>query len=417
VVSVIATRPAVFTHSNADAVAPGGSFERLRPPDRARVRRLFPRFVEQSNPFIRHIVLRTREYLETTIDPETGEPFLKPVAVRLHGERDEDAIALPPFLQDAYQLAEAFCRLLTERAKSGFLRTLLLRRVGSTIEAGRKTVEKMLSDWTVLDDDEDDEESLSQLRNLTSQERAILERFLRALEANQERDPKYKIVRAQLLDHGWRELGCVIFSQYFDSVYWLAEQLTEEMPDEEIGIYAGSQRSGLMHNGVFTRLPRDLIKARVRTGEMRVLIGTEAASEGLNLQRLGTLINLDLPWNPSRLEQRKGRIQRIGQLRDTVDIYNMRYAGSVEDRVHELLSERLEGIATLFGQIPDILEDLWIEVALGEVELAKRTIDAVPRKHPFKLRYHQVDRVDWESCARVLDNQARKRALAQGWRR
>jgi len=363
------------------------------------------------------LLLGTAERPSDEIDPETGEPFLQPVAVRLHGERDDDAIALPPFLQDAYQLAEAFCRLLTERAKSGFLRTLLLRRVGSTIEAGRKTVEKMLSDWTVLDDDEDDEESLSQLRNLTSQERAILERFLRALEANQERDPKYKIVRAQLLDHGWRELGCVVFSQYFDSVYWLAEQLTEEMPDEEIGIYAGSQRSGLMHNGVFTRLPRDLIKARVRTGEMRVLIGTEAASEGLNLQRLGTLINLDLPWNPSRLEQRKGRIQRIGQLRDTVDIYNMRYAGSVEDRVHELLSERLEGIATLFGQIPDILEDLWIEVALGEVELAKRTIDAVPRKHPFKLRYHQVDRVDWESCARVLDNQARKRALAQGWRR
>ena len=48
---------------------------------------MFPRFVEQANPFIRHIVLRTREYLETTLDPETGEPFLKPVQVRLHGER------------------------------------------------------------------------------------------------------------------------------------------------------------------------------------------------------------------------------------------------------------------------------------------------------------------------------------------
>ena len=52
--------------SDADAVAPGGSFDHLRPPDRARVRRVFPRFVEQANPFIRHIVLRTREYLETT---------------------------------------------------------------------------------------------------------------------------------------------------------------------------------------------------------------------------------------------------------------------------------------------------------------------------------------------------------------
>jgi superfamily II DNA or RNA helicase len=400
-----------------EAVAPGGSFDRLRPPDRARIRRAFPRFVEQSNPFIRHIVLRTREYLETTIDPETGEPFLEPVDVRLHGERDEDAIALPPFLEDAYHLAEEFCRLLAERAKAGFFRTLLLRRVGSTIEAGRKTVEKMLAEWTDLDDEEDDEESLSQLRTLTSEERTLLQRFLKALEANQERDPKYQIVREQLLDHGWRELGCIIFSQYFDSVFWLAEQLTAEMPEEEIGIYAGVQRSGLMHNGVFTRIVRDRLKERVRTGEIRVLIGTDAASEGLNLQRLGTLINLDLPWNPSRLEQRKGRIQRIGQLRDAVDIYNMRYAGSVEDRVHELLSQRLENIAALFGQIPDILEDVWIDVALGEIDQARQTIDAVPKKHPFELRYHTIEKVDWESCARVLDPEARKRALAQGWSR
>jgi superfamily II DNA/RNA helicase len=60
----------------------------------------------------------------------------------------------------------------------------------------------------------------------------------------------------------------------------------------------------------------------VRTGEIRLLLGTDAASEGLNLQRLGTLINLDLPWNPTRLEQRKGRIQRIGQLKDTVHVKN-----------------------------------------------------------------------------------------------
>lgn len=116
--------------SDAEVVAPGGSFERLRPPERSRIQRAFPRFVEQANPFIRHIVLRTRAYLETTIDPATHEPFLQPVAVRLHGERSTDAIALPPFLEDAYQLAEEFCRLLAQRARSGFFRTLLLRRIG-----------------------------------------------------------------------------------------------------------------------------------------------------------------------------------------------------------------------------------------------------------------------------------------------
>jgi len=77
---------------------------------------------------------------------------------------------------------------------------------------------------------------------------------------------------------------------------------------------------------------------------MKIIFGTDNASEGLNLQCLGTLINLDLPWNPTRLEQRKGRIQRIGQIRDEVLVYNMSYKDSVEDRVHELLSDRLEHI-------------------------------------------------------------------------
>jgi len=120
-----------------------------------------------------------------------------------------------------------------------------------------------------------------------------------------------------------------------------------------------------MGKGVFRALSREALKQMVSRGELRLLLGTDAASEGLNLQKLGTLINLDLPWNPTRLEQRKGRIQRIGQLRDTVNICNLRYKDSVEDRVHELLSERLESIYALFGQLPEVLEDVWIHVALG----------------------------------------------------
>lgn len=128
-----------------------------------------------------------------------------------------------------------------------------------------------------------------------------------------------------------------------------------------------------------------------------------------------SLINLDLPWNPTRLEQRKGRIQRIGQLRDTVSVYNMRYQGSVEDRVHKLLSDRLEAIHQIFGQIPDVLEDVWIEVATGEVEGAKQTIGAVPKQHPFNLKYHKVEKVACESCAQVLDATEQRNHLLQGW--
>jgi len=301
---------------------------------------------------------------------------------------------------------------------SGFLKTLLLRRVGSTIEAGRITAEKMLGTWADIAEEDEDDESLGeefQGKSLTPSERAALERFVRALEANQELDPKYALVLEYLRGKGWLDLGCIVFSQYFDSVWWLARKLTVDFPGVEIGIYAGAQKSGLLKDGEFRSTSREEIKGMVRKGVLRLICATDAASEGLNLQRLGTLINLDLPWNPSRLEQRKGRIQRIGQIRDEVDIYNMRYRGSVEDRVHALLSSRLQSISRMFGQIPDILEDVWIEVALGEIEKAQQTIDAVPQQHPFEIKYQNIQKVDLESCTKILDSRDRKRHLTVGW--
>ena len=397
------------------AYAPGSAIDDLRASDRQRIVREFERLVEAHNPYIRTIVLRTREYLETTIDPETSEPYLTPVRVRLHGESDTDAISFPPFLEEAYRAAETFCELLAKRENAGFFRTLLLRRMGSTMEAGRLTVQRILSGWGEFHESDEDEELEDGFPALTDKERDTLLRLARALEANREQDPKYAVVRRMLIDEGWMKLGCIVFSQYFDSVWWLAHKLSAELPDELIGVYAGANRSGMIQGGVFDRQQRDGLKDAVRRGAMRLLLGTDAASEGLNLQRLGTLINLDLPWNPSRLEQRKGRIQRIGQIRPVVDVYNMRYANSVEDRVRQLLSQRLEGISRLFGQLPDTLEDVWVHVALGRIEAARQTIDAVPEKHPFALRYHEVKRVDWESCASVLDDNTRRRRLARGW--
>jgi len=400
------------------AVVPPEFVDRLAPPDRTRVRRVARSFVEFHNPFIRNIVRRTREYLENSIDPETGEPYLAPVRVELFGEDEKGAISLPPYLMDAYHLAEEFSELLSRRMQgSGFLRTLLLRRLGSTIHAGMNTAQKLLGQWDQIDEDEDSSEEPDQQKigALTSAEARKLQALLDSLAANRERDPKFAVVRDVLLNRGWLELGCIIFSQYFDSVWWLAEQLTNDLPGERIGVYAGGQRSGVMVDGSFTQTDREALKAMIRRYEIRLLLGTDAASEGLNLQALGTLINLDLPWNPTRLEQRKGRIQRIGQLRETVYVYNMRYKDSVEDRVHALLSGRLQAVHRLFGQIPDVLEDVWIDVALGEIEKARQTIDAIPEQHPFEIRYHRLEKVPWESCSRVLDARDRKEHLLKSW--
>lgn len=407
----------------------GDHFMQFKPPDQARLNSLFPRLIEGHNPFIRRIIRRTREQLEKQIDPETHEPLLKPIHVELNGEEDRDAILLPAYLRAAYEKAEEFCEALGGRMKgSGFLKTLLLRRVGSSIFAGKETAKRMLGDWANVDESEEDDEpeieadgaAISQVesrtsRTLTANERLLLEQFVTALEANQERDPKYAVVVDCLKARGWLELGCIIFSQYRDSIWWLAEQLTKDFPDEPIALYSGPTTSGVMQHGEWRSETRETIKARVKAGEIRLMLGTDAASEGLNLQRLATLVNLDLPWNPTRLEQRKGRIQRIGQIHDTVKVYNLRYKDSVEDRVHELLSTRLQDIHNLFGQIPDVLEDAWVKLALGDKEEAKKIIDALPSEHPFEIRYTKVEKVDWESCATVLSSEEKRRVLGSGW--
>jgi hypothetical protein len=402
---------------------PAEALDQLRPPEQHWVRQLARTFFREHNPFIRHIIRRTREFLETTIDPETNEPYLTPVRVRLFGEGEQEAVPLPTYLHDAYQAAEEFCQEVAKRPglSSGFLKTILLRRVGSTIEAGRRTAEYLLRHTGEPgEEDEQEDERPSALWPLSECERAKLERFLALLDASSAEDPKYREVERILLDGvkgtgPWLDLGCIVFTQYYTSALWVATRLSQRLPDEEIGLYAGASRSRLVRAGVGHRISRDVLTEKVRQGTLRLLVGTDAASEGLNLQRLGTLINLDLPWNPTRLEQRKGRIQRMGQVREEVFIYNLRYRGSVEDRVHELLSSRLQAIHDLFGQLPDTLEDAWVAVALRDEERARQIIDAVPREHPFELRYHRVEHVDWESCSRVLDSESQQELLRQGW--
>lgn len=409
------------------AWARSDGLERLKPPDRGRLADEARSFFRDHHPYIRRIVRRSRDYLERTIDPQTNEPYLPPIAVRLFGEQSGEAIGLPVFLRDAYAAAEAFCREVGRRPgfNSGFLKTVLLRRVGSTIRAGELTARKFLGpEAPPIDEDdeglEEDTGAVSSLYPLLPGERTELERFLAMLGSNRDEDPKaHEVARILRFGHDntgpWLERGCIVFSQYLDSVLWLAGKLSDALPDERIAVYANAGSSGIYKGGAFTRLNREMVRAEIVDGRVRLAVGTDAASEGLNLQRLGSLINLDLPWNPTRLEQRKGRIQRIGQLRPEVLIYNMRYRDSVEDRVHDLLSARLRTISALFGQLPDTLEDVWVQVALNDEERARQIIDAVPTVHPFEMRYDRVEAVDFESCSRVLDSEPQLELLRRGW--
>ena len=219
-------------------------------------------------------------------------------------------------------------------------------------------------------------------------------------------------------DGAWLDRGCILFSQYYDTVRWVGDELARrpEFAALDIGLYAGSKRSGFWRAGRFQRCDRNNLKERVRAGDLRLLLGTDAASEGLNLQRLGTLINIDLPWNPTRLEQRKGRIQRIGQARSEVWIANLRYRDSVEDRVHHVLADRLAAIHDLFGQIPDTLEDVWVRLALNDQHEAQQLIDrTMATRNPFDVKYSKVEDDDWEGCGAVLNRVSVQELFSRGW--
>ena len=374
-------------------------------------------FFKLHNPFIRNVIRRERKYLEEKINPETKEPYLEKIKVHMI---EEPPITLTGYMRDAYQYAEEFCQLIARRAKGGsFLKTLLLKRIGSSLEAGKKTGLRLEKNWnTGLDTEKEDSdiEEKSEIKNLTKEEIELLNKYVNALLSNKAEDPKLMKIKELLNRKNWIKEGVIIFSQYFDTVEWMANQISKEFKDEKIGIYAGSNKSGYFLNDKFHIKSKEDIKKMVKDYEVKILFGTDAASEGLNLQSLRRLINIDLPWNPTRLEQRKGRIQRSGQRFSDIYIYNMRYENSVEDRVHELLSERLKDITAIFGQLPDILEDVWIEIALNEKEKAKQIIKKIPDKHPFEIKYNdKVSASDWESCTEVLSEELKQRKLKEGW--
>jgi SNF2 family DNA or RNA helicase len=115
----------------------------------------------------------------------------------------------------------------------------------------------------------------------------------------------------------------------------------------------------------------------------QICLATEAAGEGINLQFCGLMINYDLPWNPNRLEQRMGRIHRIGQERD-VFIFNFMAANTVEGRVLEKLLQKLEEIRNAMGdRVFDVigqllqLNDIRLEEMVQEATYAKASEDEV----------------------------------------
>ena len=123
---------------------------------------------------------------------------------------------------------------------------------------------------------------------------------------------------------------------------------------KSIGCYSGA--GGEIWDGEKWQIvTKDEITGALKDGELKALICTDAASEGLNLQAAGAVINYDLPWNPSRVEQRIGRVDRIGQKHDNVRVVNLFLANGIDDKVYYVLRQRCGLFTTFVGGMQPVL--------------------------------------------------------------
>ena len=154
----------------------------------------------------------------------------------------------------------------------------------------------------------------------------------------------------------WNDRRVIVFTEYEDTRRWLQRCLREaiartDRPDERIAVFAGAT----------SRQAREEIKHSFNTEPadhpLRILIATDAAREGLNLQRhCADLFHFDLPWNPSRLDQRNGRIDRKLQPADEVFCRYFFYAQRPEDRVLKVLVAKAGRIREELGSAAAVLE-------------------------------------------------------------
>lgn len=159
-----------------------------------------------------------------------------------------------------------------------------------------------------------------------------------------------RILEARRIKKTGRIRQTVLFTRFLDSVISIRRHLSIRNPKMRVGIYSG-QRTRVFD----TLTNRDItvsheeIKRLFLEGEIDLLLCTDAAAEGLNLQTADMIINFDLGWNPMKIEQRIGRIDRIGQKHEDIFVLNMCYLGSAEETVYGRLLSRLQQANLIVG--------------------------------------------------------------------
>ncbi len=205
-------------------------------------------------------------------------------------------------------------------------------------------------------------------------------------------DPKIEALMAELKKIFSKDPTekVIIFTEYRDTLEAVQSALDAE--PELAGRYV------LFHGGL-SRRQRLLREAIFEKPETRVLLATDAASEGLNLQRTcRRVIHFELPWNPNRLEQRNGRVDRYGQTRETIIRY-LFYPDSPEDDVLDRLVKKIEEMARKRISTPDILG-----VLSGKGDLRDGLVDLNPESADIENQKSALVRLFEDRTADFIKN-------------
>ena len=249
-------------------------------------------------------------------------------------------------------------------------------------DAEREHLERMLDAITLAGNAEQVRQEISELQALAAEAKAV---------EGASQEAKLSHLRHILQEQGFFERPdqrLLIFTEFTDTLRHLMRQLRDW--GFNVGCIHGGMKPG-SRNEPNTRLHAE---QQFREGAIQVLVATEAAGEGINLQCCHILFNYDIPWNPNRLEQRMGRIHRYGQRQDCL-IFNFVAANTIEGRVLERLLGKLQEIRdaldddAVFNVVGEVLPSTQVERVLrdyyagklGDADLEDRLLKDVDERH------------------------------------
>ena len=214
-------------------------------------------------------------------------------------------------------------------------------------DAERERLERMLEAVTLAGNAEEVRGEIAELRGLAERAMSVV---------GSEAEAKLTKLREILQEQGFFEDAdqqLLIFTEFKDTLDYLIDRL------KAWGFRVGSIHGGMKPGSRDEPGSRLYTEQQFRDGGIQILVATEAAGEGINLQCCHVLFNYDIPWNPNRLEQRMGRIHRYGQRFDCL-IFNFVAANTIEGRVLQRLLSKLQ-------EIRDALDDDAVFNVVGEV--------------------------------------------------